>query len=81
MDRNGATLANIGNTMPYKSALGLRFTAASDRVALIFRGAMDMAGETGVEVWNPQLELASTYDAAVSGGGLRFFAWNTMPRP
>ena len=29
----------------------------------------------------PHLELASTYDAAVSGGGLRFFAWNTMPRP
>lgn len=28
-----------------------------------------------------QLELASTYDAAVSGGGLRFFAWDTMPRP
>lgn len=27
-----------------------------------------------------QLELASTYDAAVSGGGLRFFAWDTMPR-
>lgn len=30
---------------------------------------------------HPQLELASTFDAAVSGGGLRFFAWNTMPRP
>lgn len=30
---------------------------------------------------HPQLELASTYDAAVSGGGLRFFAWDTMPRP
>ena len=29
---------------------------------------------------HPQLELASTYDAAVAGGGLRFFAWNTMPR-
>ena len=29
----------------------------------------------------PHLELAETYDAAVAGGGLRFFAWNTMPRP
>ena len=30
--------------------------------------------------WNsPQLELASTFDTAVSVG-LRFFAWDTMPR-
>lgn len=36
--------------------------------------------DTGV--WTrPIIELASTYDAAVSGGGLRFFAWDTMPRP
>ncbi|WP_288439458.1 hypothetical protein [uncultured Bifidobacterium sp.] len=80
-DENGASLANIGNTKPDQSEQILRFTAASNRVALIFRGAKDMAGKTGVEVWNPQLELASTFDAAVSGGGLRFFAWNTMPRP
>lgn len=80
-DRDGAILANIGNTKPDQSEQILRFTAASDRVALIFRGALRMAGETGVEVWNPLLELASTYDAAVSGGGLRFFAWDTMPRP
>lgn len=80
-DRGGAILANIGNTKPDQSEQILRFTAASDRVALIFRGALRMAGETGVEVWNPQLELASTYDAAVAGGGLRFFAWDTMPDP
>ena len=30
---------------------------------------------------DPLLELAETYDQAVAGGGLRFFAWNTMPRP
>lgn len=29
----------------------------------------------------PLIELASTFDVAVSGGGLRFFAWDTMPRP
>ena len=68
-DENGASLANIGNTKPDQSEQILRFTAASNRVALIFRGAKDMAGKTGVEVWNPQLELASTFDAAVSGGG------------
>lgn len=78
-DENGASLANIGNTKPDQSEQILRFTAASNRVALIFRGAKDMAGKTGVEVWNPQLELASTFDAAVSGGGLKFFAWDTMP--
>lgn len=77
---SGASLASIGNTKPSQSEQVLRFTAKSDQVALIFRGAKDMAGKTGVEVWQPQLELASTFDAAVSGGGLRFFAWDTMPR-
>lgn len=78
---NGVSLASIGDTKPSQSEQVLRFTAKSDRVALIFRGAKNEAGKTGVEVWNPQLELASTFDAAVSGGGLRFFAWDTMPRP
>ena len=80
-DRDGAILANIGYTKPSQNEQGLRFTAASDRVALIFRGSLHMAGKTGVEVWNPMLELAETFDAAVSGGGLKFFAWDTMPRP
>ena len=64
--------------------------APSDGVILIrFRYR---TGETGDQSKNralfepgaytrPHLELASTYDAAVAGGGLRFFAWNTMPRP
>lgn len=71
-DKSGAILANIGNTKPSQSEQVLRFTAASNRVALIFRGATDEPGKTGVEVWNPQLELASTFDAAVSGGGFAF---------
>ena len=79
-DGSGASLANIGDTKPSQNEQVLRFTAKSDRVALIFRGAKDEPGKIGVEVWNPQLELASTYDAAVSGG-LNFFAWDTMPRP
>ena len=66
---NGASLAGIGQTKPSQSEQVLRFTAKSDQVALIFRGAKNEAGKTGVEVWNPHLELASTYDAAVSGVG------------
>ena len=80
-EANGAILAGIGDSKPSQSEQVLRFTAKSDRVALIFRGAKNEPGKTGVQVWQPQFELASTYDAAVSGGGLRFFAWDTMPRP
>ncbi len=36
--------------------------------------------DTGV--WTrPIIEPAATYDAAMAGGGLRFFAWDTMPDP
>ena len=80
-DSTGVTLAGIGDTKPSQSEQVLRFTAKSDMVALIFRGAKNEAGKIGVQVWQPQFELASTYDAAVAGGGLRFFAWDTMPRP
>ena len=68
-DANGVSLASIGDTKPSQSEQVLRFTAKSDRVALIFRGAKDEAGKIGVEVWNPILELAETFDAAVAGGG------------
>lgn len=34
----------------------------------------------GVVYSEPQIEPASTSDPAVAGGGLRFFAWDTMPR-
>lgn len=68
-DANGASLASIGQTKPSQSEQVLRFTAKSNQVALIFRGAKNEDGKTGVEVWQPQFELASTYDAAVSGGG------------
>lgn len=78
-DWNGAILAGIGQTKPSQSEQVLRFTAKSDSVALIFRGAKNEAGNIGVQVRQPQFELASTYDAAVAGGGLRFFSWATMP--
>ena len=77
---NGASLASIGNTKPSQGEQVLRFTAKSAQVALIFRGAKNEAGKIGVDVWKPILELAETFDAAVAGGGLRFFAWDTMPR-
>lgn len=80
-DASGESLARIGDTKPSQSEQVLRFTANSNRVALIFRGAKNEPGKTGVQVRQPQFELASTYDAAVSGGGLKFFAWDTMPRP
>ena len=58
----------------------LRFTAPQDgHVHVCFRGPYEVDGK--IEFYDIQLELASTYDAAVAGGGLRFFAWDTMPRP
>ena len=55
-----------------------RFTALSDDTTVRFEVPLVDGGYTMFT--QPQLELASTYDAAVSGGGLRFFAWDTMPR-
>lgn len=60
----------------YKEA---RFTALSDQTSIRFSVPMIEGGY--LMFTEPQLEMASTYDAAVSGGGLRFFAWDTMPRP
>lgn len=60
----------------YKEA---RFTALSDQTGIRF--SVPMIEDGYLMFTEPQLELASTYDAAVSGGGLRFFAWDTMPRP
>lgn len=68
-DADGATLAYIDNTKPSQSEQILRFTAMSGRITLIFRGSKDEPDKTGVTVWQPQLELASTFDAAVAGGG------------
>ena len=59
----------------YKEA---RFTALSDQTGIRF--SVPMIEDGYLMLAEPQLELASTYDAAVSGGGLRFFAWDTMPR-
>lgn len=59
----------------YKEA---RFTALSDQTGIRFSVPMIEGGY--LMFAEPQLELASTFDAAVSGG-LRFFAWDTMPRP
>ena len=56
-----------------------RFTALSDQTSIRF--SVPMIEDGYLMLAEPQLELASTYDAAVSGGGLRFFAWDTMPRP
>lgn len=68
---------------------GLTFTTTDDGELAEFRfvparihdpSNLMVYFETGT--WTrPSIELASTYDAAVSGGGLRFFAWDTMPRP
>lgn len=60
----------------YKEA---RFAALSDQTSIRFH--VPMIEDGYLMFAEPQLELASTYDAAVSGGGLRFFAWDTMPRP
>ena len=60
----------------YKEA---RFIARSDQTSIRF--SVPMIEDGYLMLAEPQLELASTYDAAVSGGGLRFFAWDTMPRP
>ena len=59
----------------YKEA---RFTALSDQTSIRF--SVPMIEDGYLMLAEPQLELASTYDAAVSGGGVRFFAWDTMPR-
>ena len=56
----------------------LRFTAPLDgHVRVCFRGPSEVGGKIGF--YDIQLELASTFDAAVAGGGLRFFSWATMP--
>lgn len=58
----------------------LRFTvpAGASYVRLRFRGSKSR----DVTLWNPQVELASTYDAAVSGGGgtPATFNGDTMPK-
>ena len=54
-----------------------RFIARSDQTSIKFSVPMIEGGY--LMFAEPQLELASTYDAAVSGGGLRFFAWDLMP--
>lgn len=71
---SGTSLASIGNTRPDSRQQTLRFTApASGVVAVIVRGPKREDGDQHVDsivaVYHPQLELESTFDVAVSGGG------------
>ena len=65
-------------------------TSPVDGVILIrFRYRTDAAGDQSKNralfgpgtYTRPHLELASTYDAAVAGGGASFFSYRTMPLP
>ena len=85
-DTGGTVLATIssGSSKPSERQQTLRFTAPANGVVYLkFRGP-NPRDESNIDMkcafYNIQLELASTFDAAVSGGGLRFFAWDTMPR-
>lgn len=78
-ESNTSIVSDVSGRPPARQRL-LRFTAPQDgHVHVCFRGPNEVDGKIGF--YDIQLELASTFDAAVSGGGLRFFAWDTMPRP
>lgn len=78
-ESNTSIVSDVSGRPPARQRL-LRFTAPQDgHVRVCFRGPNEVDGKIGF--YDIQLELASTFDAAVSGGGLRFFAWDTMPRP
>ena len=79
-DESGTDIVSDVHVRPADRQRLLRFTAPHDgHVRVCFRGPSEVGGKIGF--YDIQLELASTFDAAVSGGGLRFFAWDTMPRP
>lgn len=83
IDSEGKNWQGIGSSNDWKlgqNKTSARFTVPSGitRVRLEFCSPKHA---DAIANWkSPQLELASTYDAAVAGGGLRFFAWDTMPR-
>lgn len=76
---DGALLSELDDTYPTGRRV-LRFTvpAGVSHVRLRFRGSKSR----DVEFCVPQVELASTYDAAVSGGGgtPAMFNGDTMPK-
>lgn len=76
---DGLTFLASANSGEGEFSAEARFTAPDDGKVMVKIRCPAKAGITS-SVCNPQLELASTFDAAVSGGGLRFFAWDTMPR-
>lgn len=70
-------VSDVSGRPPARQRL-LRFTAPQDgHVHVCFRGPNEVDGKIGF--YDIQLELSFTYDAAVAGGGLRFFSWATMP--
>ena len=78
-DAANTTIVKDTGTRPEARQRLLRFTAPQDgHVRVCFRGPAEPDGQIGF--YDIQLELASTFDPATAGGGLRFFAWDTMPR-
>lgn len=84
IDSEGANWRGIGKSNEWKNGsarISARFTVPSGitRIRIEFCSPKSSGA---IANWNsPQLELASTYDAAkAGGGGLLFFAWDTMPR-
>lgn len=83
IDPEGNNWRGIGQSNDWEhgsNKISARFTVPSG----ITRARVEFCSPKHADAianWNsPQLELASTFDAAVSGGGLKFFAWDTMPR-
>lgn len=66
-ESNTSIVSDVSGRPPARQRL-LRFTAPQDgHVRVCFRGPNEVDGKIGF--YDIQLELASTYDAAVSGGG------------
>lgn len=67
-DSANTTIVGDIDTRPEERQRLLRFTAPQDgHVRVCFRGPVELNGQ--IAFYDIQLELASTYDAAVSGGG------------
>lgn len=72
----------IGKSNDWKSGtsrISARFTVPSGITRVRIEFCSPKHTDAIANWTSPQLELASTFDAAVSEGGLRFFAWDTMP--
>lgn len=82
IDSGGNNWKAIGKSNDWKQGLNkisARFTVPSGVTRVRIEFCSPKHADAIANWTSPQLELASTFDAAVSGGGLRFFAWDTMP--